>query len=154
MAAASLEEWFAVNELFIRYATSLDHCDVESVVACFEPDAWLESPILGRFEGSAGIRDFAQRTVRLKQEQGAQFRHVVSNLRVDVQGERGTARCYLLDFVTRDGKTELLSPGEYRCVLKRTNGAWRFVDRRVTMDRAFALPEMQSRSTMITKEPG
>jgi 3-phenylpropionate/cinnamic acid dioxygenase small subunit len=151
MAAASLEEWFAVNELFIRYATSLDHCDVEGVVACFEPDGWLESLVLGHFQGSAGIRDFAQRTARLKQEQGAQFRHVVSNLRVDVQGERGTARCYLLDFVTRDGKTELLSPGEYECVLKRTNGAWRFADRRVTMDRPFTMPDMQSPMTPSAK---
>ena len=145
MAAASLDEWFAVNELFVRYATSLDHCDVEGVVACFEPDGSLESPVLGRFEGAAGIRDFAQRTVRLKNEQGAQFRHVVSNLRVDVQGERANAWCYLLDFVTRDGKTELLSPGEYDCMLKRTAGQFRFVERRVTMDRAFALPEMQTR---------
>ena len=141
MASASLEEWFAVNELFIRYATSLDDCDVEGVVACFEPDGWLESPVLGRFDGSDGIREFAMRTVRLKQEQGVQFRHVVSNLRAEVEGERARARCYLLDFLTRDGKTELLSPGEYECDLKRTNGAWRFVYRKVTMDRVFALPE-------------
>jgi ketosteroid isomerase-like protein len=145
MAAATLEEWFAVNELFIRYATSLDHCDVEAVVACFEPDGTLESPVLGRFEGAACIRAFAQRTVRMKEEQGAQFRHVVSNLRVDVQGEHATAKCYLLDFVTQDGRTELLSPGEYECALKRTGGAWRFVDRRVTMDRPFTLPEVRSR---------
>jgi len=142
MAAASLEEWFAINELFIRYATSLDHCDVEGVVACFEPDGWLESPVLGRFNGSEGIREFAMRTVRLKQEQGVQFRHVVSNLRAEVDGEGAHARCYLLDFLTRSGTTELLSPGEYDCELKRTDGAWRFVYRKVTMDRVFALPEM------------
>ena len=75
------------------------------------------------------------RTVRLKQEQGVQFRHVVSNLRAEVEGERAHARCYLLDFLTRDGATELLSPGEYDCELKRTNGAWRFVYRKVAMDR-------------------
>jgi hypothetical protein len=141
MAPASLEQWFAINGLFVRYATSLDLCDVESVVACFEPDGWLESPVLGRFDGSEGIRKFAMRTVRLKQEQGVQFRHVVSNLRAEVEGERAHARCYLLDFLTRDGATELLSPGEYDCELKRTNGAWRFVYRKVTMDRVFALPE-------------
>ncbi len=140
MAAASLDDWFAGNNLFIRYATSLDHCDVEAVVACFEPDGTIESPVLGRFAGAAGIRAFAQRTVRMKQEQGAQFRHVVSNLRVDVDGERASARCYLLDFVTHGGKTDLLSPGEYECALKRTAGTWRFADRRVVMDRAFALP--------------
>jgi len=143
MAAATLEQWFAVNELFIRYATSLDHCDVEAVVDCFAPDGWLDSPVLGRFEGATGIREFAQRTARLKQEQGAQFRHVVSNLRVDVEGDYAKAWCYLLDFVTRDGTTELLSPGEYACVLKKTAGHWKFVERRVTMDRPFKLPEMQ-----------
>jgi SnoaL-like domain len=111
MAAASLEEWFAINELFILYATSLDHRDVEGVVACFEADGWLESAVLGRFDGSDGVREFAMRTVRLKQEQGVQFRHVVSNLRAEVEGERAHARCYLLDFLTRDGQTELLSPG-------------------------------------------
>ena len=81
------------------------------------------------------------RTVRLKQEQGVQFRHVVSNLRAEVEGERAHARCYLLDFLTRDGKTELLSPGEYECELKRRVGVWRFVERRVTMDRPFTLPK-------------
>jgi 3-phenylpropionate/cinnamic acid dioxygenase small subunit len=141
MPPASLEDWFAIHNLFVRYATALDACDVETVVACFEPDGWLESPILGRFDGSAGIREFAMRTVRLKQEQGVQFRHVVSNLRAEVEGGRARARCYLLDFLTRDGATELLSPGEYECELKKTNGAWRFVHRKVTMDRAFVLPE-------------
>jgi 3-phenylpropionate/cinnamic acid dioxygenase small subunit len=140
MRPASIDDWFAINNLFVRYATALDACDVETVVACFEPDGSLDSPVLGRFEGSDGIRAFAMRTVTLKEEQGVQFRHVVSNLRVDVDGNLARARCYLLDFLTRDGKTELLSPGEYTCELKRTNGVWRFVQRSVTMDRAFALP--------------
>ena len=141
MPAASLDEWFAINNLFVRYATALDACDVETVVACFEPDGWIDSPVLGRFDGSEGIREFAMRTVRLKREQGAQFRHVVSNLRVEVDGARAKAWCYLLDFLTRDSKTELLSPGEYTCDLKKTNGAWRFVQRSVAMDRSFTLPD-------------
>ena len=44
MAAASLEDWFRINELFVRYATALDHGDVETVVDCFAADGWLESP--------------------------------------------------------------------------------------------------------------
>jgi 3-phenylpropionate/cinnamic acid dioxygenase small subunit len=140
MRPASIDDWFAINNLFVRYATALDACDVDAVVDCFEADGWLDSPVLGRFDGSEGIRAFAMRTVKLKEEQGVQFRHVVSNLQAEVDGDRALARCYLLDFLTRDGTTELLSPGEYACELKRTNGAWRFVQRSVTMDRAFALP--------------
>ncbi len=124
MAAASIEDWFQVNTLFTRYATALDAGEVESVVRCFTEDGSLESPALGRFTGPEAIRDFAQRTADLKRDHGAQFRHVVSNLRVEVDagGERAHAKCYLLDFITRDGETELLSPGEYDCALRRIDG--------------------------------
>lgn len=148
MQRASMQDWFDVHAVFVSYATALDACDVETVVACFEPDGWLESPVLGRFAGSEGIREFATRTVRLKEEQGVQFRHVVSNLRVEVEGDRAKARCYLLDFLTRDGTTELLSPGEYECELRKRDGAWRFIYRNVTMDRMFTLP------ADIALEPG
>lgn len=139
MAAACLQDWFDIHNVFVRYATALDACDVETVVACFEPDGWIDSPVLGRFSGSDGVREFARWTAQ-QREQGVQFRHVVSNLRVDVDCERANARCYLLDFLTRDGKTELLSPGEYDCELTKRSGAWRFVRRSVTMDRPFAPP--------------
>src|SRR4051794_33545433 len=65
MQPASLQDWFDIHNVFIRYATALDDCDVGTVVTCFEPDAWLESPVLGRFDGHAGVREFALRTVRL-----------------------------------------------------------------------------------------
>ena len=64
MTPASMEEWFAIHGTFIRYATSLDHGDVEGVVACFTPDATLESPVLGKFSGHDGIREFAAKTAR------------------------------------------------------------------------------------------
>ena len=137
MAAASVADWFEINNAFIRYATSLDHGDVEAVVACFTDDAVLSSPVLGEFSGHAGVRDFASRTEKLKREEGVQFRHVVSNLVVDVKGDRAQAKCYLLDFKTRDGRTELLSPGEYDCTLRRIDGRWLFERRAVTMDRPF-----------------
>ena len=140
MRPASLEEWFAIHNVFIAYATSLDACDVDGVLACFEPDCSLSSPILGRFEGFAGLRAFVQRTIDLKQSRGVQFRHVVSNLRAWVDGERAAARCYLLDFLTEDGRTELLSPGEYDASLVRRDGTWRLTRRDVAMDRVFALP--------------
>jgi 3-phenylpropionate/cinnamic acid dioxygenase small subunit len=139
MGAASMQDWFDIHTLFVRYATALDACDVEAVVDCFEPDGRIESPALGRFDGRDGVREFARWTARQK-EHGVQFRHVVSNLRVDVDGERANARCYLLDFLTRDGNTELLSPGEYDCELTKRSGAWRFVRRSVAMDRPFAPP--------------
>ena len=142
MRPAAMEDWFLINDLFTRYATSLDRGDVDAVVACFTVDGSLTSPALGTFSGLGGIRDFAERTARLKRDHGAQFRHVLSNLRVEVEVDRARATCYLLDFVTRDGETELLSPGEYVCTLRRTRGEWLFESRLVQMDRRFAVKNM------------
>lgn len=132
-----MEDWLAINALFTRYACSLDRGDVAAVVDCFTPDATLASPVLGRFEGHEGIRAFAMRTADLLREEGVQFRHVVSNLEVDVAGDVARATCYLLDFRTRGGRTELLSPGVYDCDLRRAEGRWRFARRDVAMDQAF-----------------
>ncbi len=142
MASASMADWFDINSVFIRYATALDHGDVEAVVACFTENASIVSPVLGEFSGHAGVRDFAERTARLKRDEGVQFRHVVSNLVADVEGDSAQATCYLLDFRTRDGKTELLSPGEYECVLRRADGRWRFERRVVVMDQPFHANEI------------
>jgi ketosteroid isomerase-like protein len=142
MAAPSIADWFDINNAFIRYATSLDRGDVDAVVDCFAEDASLVSPVLGEFFGHTGVRDFASRTARLRHEGGVQFRHVVSNLVVDVEGDLARATCYLLDFRTRDGKTQLLSPGEYECVLRKIDGRWLFERRVVVMDRPFDVNEI------------
>jgi hypothetical protein len=136
-----MEDWFAINNAFIRYATSLDHGDVEAVVSCFTSEATIESPVLGKFHGHAGVRDFAQRTANLLREH-VQFRHVVTNLVADVDGDRARARCYLLDFRTRDGKTVLLSPGEYDCDLVKIGGRWLFTRRVVVMDQPFGTRDL------------
>lgn len=106
MQPASLKDWFEINRLFIRYATTLDHGDVEGCVDCFREGAFIESPVLGRFEGRDGIRRFAERTAGVLRERGGQFRHVVSNLTAEVAGDRARAKCYLLDFYTEDNRTE------------------------------------------------
>ena len=140
MGKLSLEDRFEISDLFIRYATSLDACDTEAVVACFTADGWLESPVKGRYEGHDGIRRFAEDTARIRAERGGQFRHVLANLRIAVEGDRAQAKCYLLDYLTQDGRTELLSPGEYECELVRVNGDWRFHSRTVHMDVVFRDP--------------
>jgi hypothetical protein len=136
-----MTDWFEVHSLLVRYATSLDACDVEGVVDCFTPDGWLDSPVLGRFDGHAGVREFVGRTITVRDERGGQFRHVISNLRVETEDGRGRAKCYLQDYLTVGGITELLSPGEYSCDLVRRDGAWKLASRTVRMDRVFAPPD-------------
>jgi uncharacterized protein (TIGR02246 family) len=139
MAKLSIEDRLAIEDLFVRYAAALDEGDVEGVVGCFVEDGWLDSPMVGRHQGKTNLRQFAERIAESKRR-GAQIRHVLSNFRIDISGDRGRARCYLLDFATVAGKSELLSPGEYDCELRKVDGEWLFASRIVRMDKPFSVP--------------
>jgi SnoaL-like domain len=137
----SLEQRLAIEDLVIRYTTALDAGEIDGVVDCFVADGWLDSPIVGRHEGPEGLRAFARKNADAIHARGVRLRHFVSNFRVEMLDEkRGRVRCYLLDYATRDGVAELLSPGEYECEVVLTDGEWRFVSRIVRMDRAFPMP--------------
>lgn len=134
----SAEDRFAVQDLFIRYATALDSGDVDGVVNCFTQDASLESPVVGVKTGIAEIRAFAERFSAF-QASGAQLRHVLSNFAIDVDGDTARATCYLVNILTRDGQTQMGPPGRYDCSLVRENGAWLFRHRLVVLDGVFKL---------------
>ena len=139
MAQPSPEDWLGINALFTRYAMALDDGDVAGVVDCFVEDATVESPVVGSYAGRAEIRAFAERIAAVRRA-GAQLRHVVGNLAAEVDGNRARARCYLVTYITRDGRSELLAPGEYTCELVKADGRWRFARRVVAMDSAVSLP--------------
>lgn len=138
MAMPSIEDRLLINDLFVRYTTALDAGDVETIVACFTEDGALESPAVGVYSGRQGIRDFAARFARFH-ERGAQLRHFISNLAVQVEGDRARATCYLLNIITRNGKTELMPPGRYDCQLLKVGGEWLFQHRLVVLDGEVAL---------------
>ncbi len=138
MTAASIEDRLAISNLFVRYTCAIDAGDVETLVACFTEDGALESPAVGVYAGREAIRAFAQRFARFRQG-GSQLRHVISNLVVQVQGDRAHATCYLTVFLTRDGSSRLLAPGQYDCELRKTDGAWRFQKRIVRHDHDYTL---------------
>ena len=67
------------------------------------------------------------------------MRHFISNLRIEVDGDTGSAKCYLVVFLTREGISRMLAPGTYDCELVRTQGQWLFQRRIVTMDQDYEL---------------
>jgi uncharacterized protein (TIGR02246 family) len=135
----SIEDRFAINDLFVRYTTALDAGDVDTIVGCFTEDGALESPVVGKYAGHAGIRAFSERFAMLPRR-GIQLRHVISNLAATVDGDTARATCYLTNFVTIDGKSQLMPPGRYECDLRKVDGAWLFSNRLVILDAPFALP--------------
>ena len=138
MATPSIEDRLGINDLFVRYTCALDAGDVHTVIDCFTEDGTLVSPAVGEHTGRAAITAFAHRFARF-QAGGSQLRHVISNLMMDVDGDRAHATCYLTVFLTRDGTSRLLAPGRYDCDLCKVGGRWRFQRRVVEHDHAYTL---------------
>ncbi len=136
--AASVEDRLAINDLFVRYATALDNGDVDTIVGCFTEDGSLESPAVGVYSGRAGIREFSNRFAAFR-ARGSQLRHVLSNLVVNVNGDQAHATAYLVNIITRNGKSEMMPPGRYDCRLERVEGEWLFKHRLVVLDAEFKL---------------
>ena len=134
----AMDDRTMINDLFVRYTTALDAGDVETIVGCFTEDGALESPAVGVYAGRQGIREFAERFARFR-ERGSQLRHFISNLAVQVNGDQAHATCYLLNVMTRGGKTELMPPGRYDCRLMKVDGEWLFSHRLVVLDHEVAL---------------
>jgi 3-phenylpropionate/cinnamic acid dioxygenase small subunit len=134
-----IEDRRAIEDLMIRYCAAIDGGDVEGVLACFTEDCRLESNIVGAHPGQGGVRMLAEQMAKLKAE-GRTYRHFISNFRVEVNGDRGRVRCYLLDIVTIENTTELLTSGDYDCDVVRRGKGWLIETRRVHADRQFELP--------------
>jgi len=138
MAKPSAEDRFAIADLFARYMWAIDGGDVETLVSCFTPDGELESPAVGKYSGQDNIRAFATRFSQFR-ARGTELRHVLSNMLIDVDGDRGFAKCYLLVFQVRNGASKLLGPGRYEVQLRKLNGEWLFQHRLVIMDHDYEL---------------
>ena len=113
MAGGSIEDRLAIGDLFVRYTTALDQGDVATVVDCF--------PLCG------------------KAAAGTQFRHMLTNIAAEFDGDRARATAYLLVLITRDGKSRQLPPGCYECELIKQGGEWRFSRRVVFHDHDYTL---------------
>ena len=63
-------------------------------------------------------------------------RHLVSNVSIDGDGDDATARLYLQMWATAGGaaETKLVISGRYEDTLKRNDGTWRFVTRKMLPD--------------------
>lgn len=137
--ALSLEDRFAVNDLFVRYTVALDSGDVDTIVSCFTEDGCLESPAVGKHTGHDGIRAFSERFSAMN-KRGVQLRHVISNLAMTIDGDTGHATCYLTNILTVNGASQLMPPGRYECELRKVDGAWLFQRRVVILDAPFVMP--------------
>lgn len=107
-----------IRELLAGYALALDAGDFDQCVALFTPDG--EFLVYGKtFAGRDAIAGMFR--------DAARGLHLTGSARIEVEGERATARSQVL-FV-RAGDLQL-RPALYDDELTRTGGQWRFARRR------------------------
>ena len=62
MGKPSVEDRAAIEDLFVRYTTSLDRGDVAAIEGCFSEDCVLVTPNHGEFVGRALVANGCGRT--------------------------------------------------------------------------------------------
>ncbi len=133
LSPTEIGDKLAIHELMARYNFALDSVDVERWVACFTNDGVLENPF-GTYRGSDSLRKYISATSKERRERP--FRHMLTNIVVDIHGDEANARCYvLLARILRDSDSlELLSTLIYSDQLRKIEGTWRFSHRKFELD--------------------
>ena len=136
----TIADRFEITELISRYGNCLDAGDFDGMESLFVPDAVFRivpDTATPDLRGSKAIRDAVERRWAVVHE-GAQRRHVMSNIVVDVSGDAATARTVLLVYEVAKApgsQVKVHGMGVYEDTLTRSDGAWRFRERVLFLDR-------------------
>jgi len=133
MQMTEIEDRIKIHDLFVRYTSAVDNWDEPALLCCFTYDVVLETPVFGgRFVGRDGQREFVR--VGRGRAEGAQMRHVFSNLGIQLEATRAATQSYFVVYSTRNGKSELSVVGRYTCRLQKIGNEWLFEYRGVSID--------------------
>ncbi|MGD9797342.1 MAG: nuclear transport factor 2 family protein [Acidimicrobiia bacterium] len=122
---ATAEDRELVRELLARYNHAIDGRLVDEWVGLFTDDGVFDAG--GRvLKGADELRGFAENL-------GLAGRHVVANEVIDLQGDEGTVKAYVLVFAGSPPAVAVM--GAYEDEVRRVDGRWRFARRTFTPDR-------------------
>lgn len=127
------ESKFAIAETLYNYARACDRADEALMRASFWPESTHKH---GRFDGtSTDFIGFAFRIISSLKFAA----HHISNVSVEVNGDRGFSECYYLAHHRRDvqggsGEEDAFLEGRYVDLHERRNGVWKIIRRRGLSD--------------------
>jgi uncharacterized protein (TIGR02246 family) len=123
----SLFDERAIERLILDYAAANDAGDWEAVAATFVESGRMSRPVAPDdfTEGRAAI------LAAFKARPPRKTRHIIANIRVDVDGDSAMAESQIMLFTGPD-----MAPlvGSFHDNLLRTGEGWRFTERRGSLD--------------------
>ena len=127
----NVEDKLEIQELTARYANAMDDSNLEAWLGTWDATGMWKGG-LGEFQGSEKLKElFAALGDRIKNK-----RHVMTNFVIDGFGDQAQQRCCMLVF-DRVNEAKLLASGVYNDRLIKTDGKWKFLERRVVLDPSF-----------------
>ncbi|WP_293903135.1 nuclear transport factor 2 family protein [Phenylobacterium sp.] len=132
--AAELREVIAkqkIADVLARYSRGIDRCDIETLLAVFWPEATADYG-----SGPQNAHQWARATVAALRGM-RRTQHALSNMLIEVDGDRARAETYCQAFHELDGDDgglEMVVGGRYLDLLERRDGAWRVSHRTYVMD--------------------
>jgi len=129
--ALATDDILAIQKLIADYNHIVDAGDGEAFAQLFVEGGSLDTGF-NVVKGTDELRGFADFVPTMAP--GA--RHMVTNVSIDGDDDRATAKLYLQMYSTAGGaaETKLVISGRYEDTLRRDDSTWRFVTRKLTVD--------------------
>jgi 3-phenylpropionate/cinnamic acid dioxygenase small subunit len=127
-----MEDRAAIERLLLDYGRTLDNRDFAAYSQLFAGEGeWKGAQ--GTHKGPAAIRAAMEKAFNdpaalADIPKGKNF-HVMSNIVIDIQGDRATAKSIFIFYKMAGSKPEAAVAGRYEDVLIREDGNWRFLQR-------------------------
>jgi 3-phenylpropionate/cinnamic acid dioxygenase small subunit len=129
-----------IENLIYTYAERLDAGDLDGVAELFTHGRICgveNGPPETVFEGSDGVRRMYDMATRIYDDGTPKTKHNTSNVRIDVDEQRGTATShsyYCVTQATPDLPLQVIVTGHYHDTFQRLDGVWWFDSRTMFVD--------------------
>ncbi|NWK99136.1 hypothetical protein DM806_26455 [Sphingobium lactosutens] len=117
-----------ITTLLHRYARGIDRCDEATLLS-----VWAESAEANYGSGWEDARDWCRGVLGRLRSMTATM-HALSNIIIDIEGDRASAETYCQAYHLLPGPQRMIVGGRYLDALKRTPQGWKIHRRRYVMD--------------------
>jgi hypothetical protein len=122
-SALSTADYVEIQQLYARYAFSVDLQDVDAWMACWTDDGALVTTAGKRTGGADQRRAMMLANGDVPEERGY---HWVGNVVIDAAEHGANGRCYLMHLFAPDGPARLRYALYYQDELVKRDGRWLF----------------------------
>jgi 3-phenylpropionate/cinnamic acid dioxygenase small subunit len=129
-------DWLAINALLMTYAEHVDAGRFAEVAAMFGNATYrvehAGAAHVSSYQGAAEVEAFCAGT-RMHDDGTPRTKHVISNVIIELEGDRARSRCYATVFQQTDVlPLQPIASGRYIDRFERVGREWRFADRLIT----------------------